>query len=251
MHILDYDEVMTIRRRLASGELSGPDFGATEPLRPNGLSSAIDRQNTGHGRQRKYDTPCAVAATLFYGIVQNHPFENGNKRTALVSLLVSLQKNRIMLYSASEDDLYDMATQVADHSFGTIREGARDPDLEVTEIAFWLDERSRTLDRGDKMMEFKELQSQLESAGCTFGTPRNNYIKIYREHEGGELSVRIGYPKRAFEVDPVTIKRIRTTLLLDEIHGYDSGAFYNDSLDATVDGFVNTYRQLLDRLATA
>lgn len=56
MEYIDDDDLMTIRRRLATGELASQDFGATDPLRPNGLASAIARQTAGLGSYRKYDS---------------------------------------------------------------------------------------------------------------------------------------------------------------------------------------------------
>src|SRR5258708_3554960 len=108
---------MTIRRRLAETEMAALDFGATEPLRPNALASAVSRQTVGLGRFRKYTNVPDVAATLFYGLALNHAFENGNKRTALVSMLVLLDRNRTLLVDATEDEIYDMATQVSAHEF--------------------------------------------------------------------------------------------------------------------------------------
>ncbi|RWZ67708.1 type II toxin-antitoxin system death-on-curing family toxin [Labedella populi] len=249
MDYLDENELMTIRRRLATGELASLDFGATNPLRPNGLASALARQSAGLGSFRKYDTVPLVAATLFYGLVLNHPFENGNKRTALVAMLVFLQQNRTLLVGASENELYDMATGVAAHSFPLPPGVERDADSEVASIGAWLARRTRALERGDKTMQFKEFRAQLESQGCSFGAPAGNYIKVYRQTADGELSAKMGYPKANFSVGVQDVKRVRGLLKLDETHGFDSGAFYEDELDAVVDGFVNTYRQVLDRLA--
>lgn len=246
---LDDNELMTIRRRLATGQLADMDFGATEPLRPHGLASAVARQQAGLGKFRKHTTIPAVAATLFYGLALNHPFENGNKRTALVAMLVFLQQNRTLLVGASEDDLYDMATGVAAHEFPLPPGIARDSDSEVEAIAAWLAERTRPLERGDRSMMFRDFKAQLESQGCEFGAPGKNFIKVFRQTDEGRRSARMGYPKANFNVGVQDVKRVRNALLLDESHGFDSGAFYEDSLEAVVDGFVNTYRQVLDRLA--
>lgn len=249
MEYIDDDDLMTIRRRLATGELASQDFGATDPLRPNGLASAIARQTAGLGSYRKYDSVPTVAATLFYGLTLNHPFENGNKRTALVTMLVFLQRNRTLLVGATEDDLYEMATSVAAHEF-PIPEGInRDADSEVAAIGAWLNERTRPLARGDKSLKFRDFRAQLESQGCVFVPPNKNFVKVYRRTGGGEFSARMGYPRANFNVGVQEVKRVRKLLKLDETHGYDSGAFYEDDLGAVVDGFVNTYRQVLDRLA--
>ena len=83
-------EVMIIRRRLAHTTLAQRAFGQVEPVFPDRLSSAVARQHLGFRGVSKYTTEAEVAATLFYGLCMNHCFENGNKRTALVSMLVFL-----------------------------------------------------------------------------------------------------------------------------------------------------------------
>lgn len=98
-------------------------------------------------------------------------------------------------------------------------------------------------------MKFREFQAQLEAQGCVFHAPLKNFIKVRRETPAGRLTVKTGYPRANFNVDVREVKRVRRILKLDEGHGYDSGAFYEDDLEAVVDSFVNTYRQLLDRLA--
>nr|WP_197425786.1 type II toxin-antitoxin system death-on-curing family toxin [Microbacterium hominis] len=201
------------------------------------------------GSFKKYTSVPQVAATLFYGLALNHPFENGNKRTALVAMLVFLQQNRTLLVDTSEDDLYDMATQVAAHDFILPDGQERSSDSEVAGIADWLESRTRPLVRGDKSMMFQELRAQLESQGCEFAAPGRNYIKVYRQTREGRFSARLGYPRANFNVGVRDVKRVRRQLRFDELHGIDSGAFYDDDVEAVVDHFVNTYRQVLDRLA--
>ena len=54
------------------------------------LASALLRQTVAFGGVRKYEAPLDVAATAFFGMVKNHPFADGNKRTALLLLLYQL-----------------------------------------------------------------------------------------------------------------------------------------------------------------
>jgi death on curing protein len=54
----------------------------------------------------------AKAAVLFYFLVKSHPFQNGNKRIALMTLLVYLYRNGYWL-TISPDELYNVAVWVA------------------------------------------------------------------------------------------------------------------------------------------
>ena len=52
------------------------------------------------------------AAVLFYLMIKNHPFENGNKRIAVTTLFTFLMLNKKWLKVLNED-LYEIAVQVA------------------------------------------------------------------------------------------------------------------------------------------
>lgn len=55
------------------------------------LASAIGRQIVEYGGKRKYTDKIEICATLFFGLVKDHSFHDGNKRTALLILLYQLQ----------------------------------------------------------------------------------------------------------------------------------------------------------------
>lgn len=56
----------------------------------NLLGSAIGRQKITFGGKAKYTEKIDICATLFFGLVKNHSFSDGNKRTALLILLYQL-----------------------------------------------------------------------------------------------------------------------------------------------------------------
>lgn len=53
------------------------------------------------------------AAALFYLMIKNHPFQNGNKRIAITTLLVFLYKNKKWI-KADNKELYNFAIWVAE-----------------------------------------------------------------------------------------------------------------------------------------
>jgi death-on-curing family protein len=242
---LTEDDVLLIRRRMASLNIATQDaFGLTQPLHPAKLSSAVFRQFTSAGGIYKYNTIADVGANLFYGVAMSHAFENGNKRTALVSLLVFLDKNKTLIVDAGEDDLYELSRSVAAHEIPISDGEQRNADTESRAVASWINTHTRSISLGDSAMEFKELRQTLEALGCTFEKPEKNFIKI---RHGTHGNVRTGYPRANFDIAVSEIKRIRRSLKLDEVHGVDSTGFY--SLEGKVDDFVNTYRNLMKRLA--
>lgn len=52
------------------------------------------------------------AAILFYLLIKNHPFQNGNKRIAVTSLLLFLYKNKMWM-NVDNTELYNFAKWVA------------------------------------------------------------------------------------------------------------------------------------------
>ncbi len=57
------------------------------------LESAVHRPKTSFGGQEEYSTKFEKAAALMHALIKNHPFTDGNKRTALVASIVLLKLN--------------------------------------------------------------------------------------------------------------------------------------------------------------
>lgn len=57
------------------------------------LKSALSRPRTTIGFQDAYKSTFDKAASLFHSLINNHPFLDGNKRTALFSAILLLEYN--------------------------------------------------------------------------------------------------------------------------------------------------------------
>lgn len=79
---------------------------------PNKLESCIATPFMTYSKKSLYRGLEKKAAILFYLLIKNHPFQNGNKRIAVMSLLYFLYKNSKWL-SMSNIDLYNFAKGVA------------------------------------------------------------------------------------------------------------------------------------------
>jgi death-on-curing protein len=88
--VRDYLRVIEV---LAIHALVIDEFGGADGVRDLGaLEAAVFRPQTGY-----YEDSIAEAAALFESIVQNHPFLDGNKRTALAAADVHLRMNGLEL----------------------------------------------------------------------------------------------------------------------------------------------------------
>jgi death on curing protein len=76
------------------------------------LHSALDRPFN-HWHYGSEDDVVTLAAVLLLGIVQNHPFEQGNKRTALVAALIFLELNGYRFEVDDEIYLADLIRSAA------------------------------------------------------------------------------------------------------------------------------------------
>lgn len=90
---------LTVVEILAIHAILIDEFGGTEGVRDLGaLEAAVFRPQTGY-----YEDPIAEAAALFESLIQNHPFLDGNKRTALAAADVRLRMNGLELGGDSLD----------------------------------------------------------------------------------------------------------------------------------------------------
>lgn len=79
---------------------------------PRKLEAILQVPQQGIKKGLLYPTFSQQAAVLFYSLVKEHPFLNGNKRLAVVSLLTFLSLNRRWL-SANWKTLYGLTVFVA------------------------------------------------------------------------------------------------------------------------------------------
>jgi death-on-curing family protein len=87
-----------------------PDFSTRFP---NILESCLATPFQTFNRKNLYPTLYKKAAILFYLLIKNHPFQNGNKRIALTSLLIFLFTKNNKWIEAPTEKLYRMAVIIA------------------------------------------------------------------------------------------------------------------------------------------
>jgi len=89
-------------------------FGGSSGIRDTTLLlSAMGNVEATFGGVFLHETIFEMAAAYLYGICRNHPFVDGNKRTALSSALTFLDANDIEV-DAAEKELVDLVISVAE-----------------------------------------------------------------------------------------------------------------------------------------
>lgn len=125
MKFLELEEVLAIHDAMlgvGGGRAGIHDFTL--------LHSAVERPKAHFGDNYLYGSLWLMAAALMHSLVKNHPFEDGNKRTAFFSTLRFLRKNG-----------YNFAAHRAEIVKFMVAVDVQNTTLE--EIAFWLKKHAK------------------------------------------------------------------------------------------------------------
>lgn len=211
------------------------------------LGSAISRQASGFAGKLKWSNPLEMTATLFYGLVKNHPFHDGNKRTALLVALHQLIRFG-RLPDASQKDFETLVVRTAANELSNystykkhFKKHSDEIDARVAFIADFFQRKSRRSDSRFYAITFNELATLLPRFGFQLSNPSGNFIDIVRPQEEsyGFLRLKkrvvhkkicqIGYPGGTKEVGAGAISTIRRECGLTSLNGIDSQVFFKDA----------------------
>lgn len=99
-----------LAKRLMEWDEPIPKFGSRFP---NILESCLGAPMQTYGGNELYPAFLDKAAILFYLMIKNHPFQNGNKRIAVMTLLVFLHENGKWI-KVTNQKLYEFAKWIAE-----------------------------------------------------------------------------------------------------------------------------------------
>jgi len=113
MKVINVKEVEYIAFKLAQEILSFnepiPDFSTRFP---NILESCLATPFQSFSGKSPYPSLVSKASVLFYLMIKNHPFQNGNKRIAMTTLFVFLYKNGKWI-DVNTKELYNFTMWIA------------------------------------------------------------------------------------------------------------------------------------------
>lgn len=244
--------------------LLGEGMGGVGPRDDGLLQSAVYRQVASFRGRLKWQNLFDVCATLFFGLIKDHPFHDANKRTAFLSLLYQLY-DADWCPTVSERQLEDFTVEVSDGRLSRypryqslVKDG--DPDPEIKFISWYLRKNTRKIDKRFYAITFNQLQKILNGFGFALANPHGNYIDIVRVETkkaflgvfGSEREVQtklgqIGFPRWTEEVGKSALKTAREVTKLTHKDGVDSASFYQ-GVD-TLQSLITSYHEPLMRLA--
>lgn len=199
------------------------------------LSSAIGRQWASAGGMFVYDDFWDIAASVIFGLISDHPFHDGNKRTAFLSTVFFMAEHG---YTPAKDmvALEDFTVEIAEHKQTTGRY------LEVADIAARLKTMFRTDDAPmPNRLTFNDLQAILSQHGCSLETPNGNRIGMFL---GGQPVSQIDFAGWTQTVSRHAISTVRKSAGLT---GVDTEVLFNGA--DPLNTLIQTYEEPLRRLA--
>lgn len=114
VHRITILDVEYVAHRLAQETMGWsepiPDFSTRYT---NSLERCIDQSYQTFGGKQLYPGIIKKSSILFYLMIKNHPFQNGNKRIAMVTLFYFLYMNKKWL-KVDTQELYNFAKWVAE-----------------------------------------------------------------------------------------------------------------------------------------
>jgi death-on-curing family protein len=229
---------------------------------PSLLSSALSRQYVSFGVTSKWKTIFEIASTLFFGLVKNHAFHDGNKRISLLMLLYYLHENGRVV-NCSHKEFQDLTVRTAAndlYNYGKpYRKFAKKPDSDILFIANFIKRKTRKIDKRYYPVIYREFDTLLREHGCRLDNPSGGFIDlVYNEQvekwHGFKTKIverrfRIGFNGWTKQIGPKAVKEGLKAANLISKCGVDSNVFFKggEPLSALINEFEAPLRRLKDR----
>ncbi len=259
---ISFDDVLRAHYLIAdyfSDEEEGIVYGLkSETL----LGSALGRQFTGFGNVDKYHSSVEICGTLFYGLIKNHAFHDGNKRTAFLVLIYHLQKQNLTFKDskrkASIESLsVNIAANELDGTYERFKKFNEGDDPEVRFIIDYLERNTRPLNRRFYSVTYSDFDRLLRKFNVCLDNPHGGFIDVIqlktpkpilglKRKEKWCKILQIGFPGWKRKVGLKALKETLKTAKLTAENGVDSEVFFRDAEPLSI--IIDEYNDLLRRL---
>lgn len=229
------------------------------------LGSALGRQMTGFGGFDKYVSAVEICGTLFFGLIKNHAFHDGNKRTAFLILIHHLQKHNLQFKdkerkSKIEELSVNIAANELEARYERYKKYKGDEDAEVKFIIDYLDRNTRRLNKKFYSVTFSDFNHLLSRFKTRLDNPHGGFIDIiqlkapkpilgFKRKEKWFKIFQIGFTGWKRKVGMKALKETLKAANLTADDGIDSEVFFRDAepLSILIDEYNDLLRRLKDR----
>lgn len=235
--------------------------GAIGPIDREMLSSAVARQIGGYSENPIWETDYEKCASLFYGLIKNHPFHDCNKSAALLTALYYLAKLKLTLIAPQKEieiiTLIVASNEIRDRK--AFKPYSKFEDGEIRFLAQYFQKNTRPIEKKYYVITYYELNKLLVGFGYSLNNPRGNSIDVTRIKKRSSLfgiPMRkerytrvgiLGFPGWTREVSNKEMRRLREYTGLTAKDGFDSQAAYEG--DPPLSSLLNKYSDVLQHLA--
>lgn len=203
------------------------------------LSSAVARQSVGFNGQCKWCDDESKVSTLAFGLDKNHAFNDGNKRTALLCLLLALHRKKRHLV-CKKKKLETLLVRIAANEMDKYPDFKRfkkhGDDAIVVYMANFLRKQSRKIDNSFRTMTYEEFNRKLKKYNIRLDNAQGAYIDVLQIKEEKKLFgllkrnketrvLQIGFPGWKRQINPKAVKNVLKVCGLFE-NGLDMKTFY-------------------------
>lgn len=203
------------------------------------LSSAVARQSVGFNGQCKWCDDESKVSTLAFGLDKNHAFNDGNKRTALLCLLLALHRKKRHLI-CKKKKLETLLVRIAANEMDKYPDFKRfkkhGDDAIIVYMANFLRKQSRKIDNSFRTMTYEEFNRKLKNYNIRLDNTQGAYIDVLQIKEEKKLFgllkrnketrvLQIGFPSWKRQINPKAVKNVLKVCGLFE-NGLDMKTFY-------------------------
>lgn len=225
------------------------------------LESAVGRQIVSFGNRYKWDSIESIAATLFFGLIKNHAFHDGNKRIALLMLIYFLFKNNRVV-NTNVKVFEELAVRTAANELqqyeGYKKIEKRYPDdSEVFFLRKFIMKKTRAIDKNFYALTYREFDQKLKRFNCRLDNPSGGFIDVvYYENEKHMFRTRtvekrfnIGFKSWKAQVGAKAVKEALKKCRLTSEDLVDSMVFFKDTepMNKLIEDFEGPLRRLKDK----
>ena len=179
------------------------------------LSSTVSRQTIEYFGATKWNNEFETAATLMFGVIKNHPFRDGNKRTGLLATLCLLERLG-RRSSASPKNWEDLVVDIAAGShrnsaeYATIERefGAPEDDIDIYYLAHRLKVMTVVGERTTRPLTYRHLDRLLGVHDYALHEVRSHEIGVYSIPHNNLLGTLPIYSMND-KVNSVQLRKIR------------------------------------------
>lgn len=225
------------------------------------LSSAVARQFVGYGNDCKWKDYESKVSTLAFGLDKNHAFIDGNKRTALLCMLLALHRNKRYLI-CKKNKLETLLVRIAANEMDKYSDFKRfkkhGDDAIIVYMANFLRKNSRKIDNTFRTMTYEEFNRKLKVYGVRLDNAQGAYIDVLQIREERKIfglikktkeerKLQIGFPGWKRQINPKAVKNILKICNLFE-KGLDMKTFYDGGEPEykLIEEYFNVLKRLKD-----